>query len=91
MEFVPTGSALVVKLAVPPLRLTAPRTVDPFLKVTAPVGVPEMAGVTVALNVTLCACFEGLSDETSVVLVVTPWTTSESAGEVLALKSDDTA
>ena len=78
-------------LAAPPLRLAVPITADPFLKVTVPVGVPEVAAVTVALKVTFCPWVDGLSEETRLVEVVAAWTTSESAAEVLALKSADAA
>ncbi len=50
-----------------------PSTVAPSLKVTVPVG---EAPVTVAVNVTACPAWLGLSDEVSAVVVpatLTPW------------------
>ena len=54
MVSVPTGSAVVLKLALPPLRVAVPRTVVPTLNVTVPVGVPkpDELGATVAVKVT---------------------------------------
>ena len=81
----------MVKLAVPPDRLAVPIVVVPFLKVTVPVGVPEVAGVTVALKVTFMPWVDGLSEETTLVMVEAACTTSDTADEVLPLKSVDAA
>ena len=46
--------------------------VEPSLKVTVPVGVLEPLVVTVAVKVTACPKLDGLSEETSAVVVATP-------------------
>jgi hypothetical protein len=56
MLFAPTGSVVVVYVAVPvPSTVTMPRAVAPFRKVTAPVGivVAPVGGATTAVSVTL--------------------------------------
>lgn len=61
MLCVPAVNALVVKLAIPPLRGTLPSTVAPSLNVTEPVGTPA-ADVSVTVNVTDCPAIEGFSE-----------------------------
>jgi hypothetical protein len=56
-------------------RLTLPTTFPSILKVTVPLGVPASggasgAGVTVAVKVTDCPNVLGLTDETTVVVVL---------------------
>ncbi len=41
MPWLPTASPAVLKIAVPKLKATVPRTVEPSLNVTLPVGVRE--------------------------------------------------
>ena len=52
MQWWPTPSAAVENCAVPPLSGDVPRSLEPFINVTVPVGIPEALGVTVAENVT---------------------------------------
>ena len=52
IECVPTVSVEVVKVATPmPFNVPVPRVAVPSRKVTAPVGVPELLDVMVAVNV----------------------------------------
>ena len=57
-----------------------------FLNVTVPVAVPLYCGTTVAVKVTDSPTVEGLTDETSIVLVVARFTNWYSGGEVLPAK-----
>ncbi len=73
IECEPVVNDAVVSVAAPPLSAAVPSTVAPSLKVTVPVG---EAPVTVAVNVTACPVWLGLSEEVSAVLVLatpTPW------------------
>ena len=74
----PIARALVVvKLALPPLRVAVPRLVVPSMKVTEPVGVPlpGALALTVAVKVTDRPKSDGLAEETTVVFVVS-WLTT---------------
>jgi len=84
MDFLPANLKTLWKFASPPLSLTSPMIVVPFLNVTVPVGVPLYCGTTVALNITRCPTVEGFGDEASVVVLVARFTTCLSGGEVLA-------
>ena len=44
-----------------------PSEIVPFLNVTVPLAVPDVAGLTVAVNVTDCPETEGLTDDTRLV------------------------
>jgi hypothetical protein len=85
IESLPTARAEVVKVAWPPESVPVPRVATPFLKVTAPVGVPEPGApaLTVAVKVTDWPKTEGLAEDDTVVTLestVTVWLT---AAEVL--------
>jgi hypothetical protein len=55
MDFIPTASVVVEKVAVPLLSVRVPKIAAPDLKVTVPVGVPLLEGSnTVALKVIVC-------------------------------------
>jgi hypothetical protein len=69
IECEPPAKVEVANVADPPLRAFVPSDVVPFLNVTLPVGVPEVAGVTVAVNVTDCPKLDGFSDEPTAVVV----------------------
>jgi hypothetical protein len=69
IECVPVDRVEVDSVALPALRATVERTAVPFLNVTVPVGVPEVFAFTVAVNVTVWPCFDGLSDEVTPVVV----------------------
>ena len=86
MEFVPTGSAVVLRTATPPLTAPVPSVTVPFLKVTVPVALPPPMLATVAVKLTDLPCVAGFSDETSVVVVPTLLTTSLTAADVLVAK-----
>jgi len=86
MDFVPADLKTLWKFARPPLSLTLPMVVAPFLNVTVPVGVPLYCGTTVAVKVTDSPTVPGLTDETRVVVLVAWFTTWFSVGEVLAAK-----
>ena len=80
-------SDVVARVAMPlAFNATAPKTVAPSLKVTVPVGVPLVASVTLAVNVTDCWNEDGLTEALTVVEVPALFTVCASAGEVLALK-----
>jgi hypothetical protein len=71
IESVPTGSAVVVKLAVPLFSVPAPKRIGPYMKVTvSPSGGVPALPTTVAVKVTLCPGTEGFCEEVSVVVVV---------------------
>ncbi len=71
-----------MKDAVPPESVPAPIAVDPFLKVTFPVGVGP-AEVTFTAKVTACGYLEGLRLELRVTVVALSFTTCSIALEVL--------
>ena len=64
----PTGKVAVLRLALPPARFTVPRTTEPEVNVTVPVGV-VVGDVTVAVNLTVCPAVEGFFEDTIVVVV----------------------
>ena len=69
---------LVLKVAIPPLRVPVPMGEPPSRKATLPVGVPAPGAttVTVAVRVTACPNTEGFWEEVTVVLLsalVTTW------------------
>ena len=70
--WVPTDSAVVVKVTNPLVRVCAPPSGEPLSKnCTVPVGVPDPGGVTltVAVNITLCPNAEGVADDANEVVV----------------------
>src|ERR1700683_5103532 len=77
MLCVPAFRVEVVNSACPdPLSVTVPSAAAPSLNVTDPVAIPEVNGVTVAVNVTVCPGADGFTEETSAVDVpacVTLW------------------
>ena len=85
MECAPTVRALVMKLAMPPLRVPVPRIVVPFLKVTDPTGTAPVGVVTLALNVTLAPNFEGFSEDVTDVALVVLFTTCDTVPSVPAV------
>jgi hypothetical protein len=64
--------------------VSVPRTVVPFLKVTVPVGVPDVEDFTLAVIVTLWPTLDGLTEETTDVEVAALATFCINTGEVLA-------
>src|ERR1039458_8073932 len=84
MEWEPTESASVVNVATPlPLSPPVPNIVAPSRNVTAPVGVPPAVLATVAVKVTDCPPMEGLSDDTTDVVVGLALTTCAMILDVL--------
>jgi hypothetical protein len=81
-------SVLMLKLAVPPLKVPVPSVIVPSLKITMPVGVPAPGLVTntVAVKVTDCPKTEGLTEEVSVVVAAAGLTTWLKSGEEPPLK-----
>src|SRR5436305_1673815 len=65
----PEESADVVNAADVPLRPTVPRLDAPSMKVTLPLIVPDAVELTDAVNVTLCPCSDGLTDDVTAVVV----------------------
>src|ERR1700680_3425296 len=86
MECVPPVSVDVVNVAFPALSATVASVVALSLKVTIPVGVPEVAAVTVAVNVTAWPNVDGFSEDTTAVDVACWFTTCDNTGEVLPPK-----
>jgi hypothetical protein len=86
MECVPTDSDEVLNVALPLLSVPVPSVVEPFLKVTVPVGVPPLE-VTLAVKVTDWPDFDGFREEVTEVEVVACLTVCVSTAEVLPLKS----
>ena len=77
----PMASVEVVKVAVPPVSVPLPSAVVPSMKFTLPVAVPAPGPLaeTVAVKVTDCPNAEGLSEETTFVVVaslLTTWVTA---------------
>ena len=67
IEWLPTASEEVVNVAIPePPKVPVPSAVDPSMKVTMPVGIPEpgATAVIVAVKVTDWPNTDGLADET---------------------------
>jgi hypothetical protein len=83
MEWIPPASVDVVNAAFPALSVTVDSVVAPSLKVAVPVGVPEVAAFTVAVNVTALPDVDGFSEDTTVVDVACLFTTCDNTGEVL--------
>jgi hypothetical protein len=83
MECVPPASVEVVNAAFPAVSATVASVVMLSLKVTVPVGVPELAAFTVAVNVTDWPNVDGFSEDTTAVDVACLFTTCDNAGEVL--------
>jgi hypothetical protein len=90
MECVPCVSAVVERVAMPPLIATAlPNCVAPSKKLMVPVSVPAVFDVAVAVNVIPCPTVDGFNEEVTAVVVVasaSAFTTCETADEVLVAK-----
>ena len=71
---VPDGSTDVEIEALPPDKVAEPSVVEPYVKLTVPVGVIPLA-VTVAVNATVVPLVEGFFDDAMVVVVVAGFTT----------------
>jgi hypothetical protein len=71
---VPEGRAVVEIEALPLDKVAEPRVVEPYVKLTVPVGVTPLA-VTVAVSVTADPLVEGFFDDTMLVVVVAACTT----------------
>ena len=68
MECAPTARLDVVNVACAlPFNAPLPSVVLPSMKVTLPVGLPDFAGVTVAVKVTSCANADGFTEEMTAV------------------------
>ena len=65
------------------LRVAEPRTVVPSMKVTVPLGVPEVE-LAVAVRTVLAFTLTGFTELVSVRVVAKVWTTSFSTEEVAA-------
>jgi hypothetical protein len=70
--FEPTASEEMDKVAVPNVRVPAPKRVAPSKKLTVPVAVPAPGetAATVAVKVTDCPKTEGLVEDVNAVVVV---------------------
>lgn len=86
IEYVPPDNVELEYVAEPPLRVLVASVFVPFLNVTLPVGVPEVAGAAVAVNVTSCPKFEGFSDDTTAVVVPSLFTVCIRIDDVLPMK-----
>jgi hypothetical protein len=86
MEWAPRVKDEILRAALAELRVTVASVVEPFLKVTDPVGVPPKAGFTVAVNVTDCPGTDGFAEDASKVEVEETFTVCVSAVDVLAVK-----
>ena len=83
MEWLPNASADVLIDAVPPLNGALPSDVAPSKNWTVPVAV---AGVTVAVTVTLCPTTDGFGDVATAVELPAAFTVWTCAPEVLPVK-----
>jgi hypothetical protein len=75
MVLVPAEGNVLLRLACPPLSVTMPKVAPPFLNVTVPDGVPPNWPATVAVKVMAWLMSAGLLEETTVVVVVSLFTT----------------
>jgi len=76
IECEPAVSAVVVNVACAlPLRAPVPSVVAPSMNVTVPLGVPEPLGVTVAVSITDWPKTDGLTEDTTEVVVEALFTT----------------
>jgi len=82
IEFDPTASVEMLKVAFPALIVPVPSVVLPSVNVTVPVAV---VGVTVAVNVTETPYADGFADEASVTVVFVLFTVWVSVADVLPL------
>ena len=83
---VPTGKVESDRVATPlPFTGRLPNVVVPVENVTAPVGVPVVCEITVAVRIINWLSEEGLGEEVSATVGVCPATTWDSTGDVLAL------
>jgi len=82
IEFDPTASVEMLKVAFPALIVPVPSVVLPSVNVTVPVAV---VGVTVAVNVTDEPYADGFADEASVTVVFVLFTVWVSVADVLPL------
>jgi hypothetical protein len=82
IEFDPTTSVEMLKVAFPALIVPVPSVVLPSMNVTVPVAV---VGVTVAVNVTEVPNVDGFADEASVTVVFVLFTVWVSTEDVLPL------
>ena len=87
IECVATLKPLVLKVALPPLRLPVPSVVAPSLKVTVPVGVPAPGetALTVAVKVTDWPETDGLAEELTEAVVLAGLTVCVNGEAVLSL------
>ena len=86
IEWLPKANAEVVNVAFPPLSVPVPSVVAPSLKVTVPVGVPEVAGFTVAVKVTDWPNPDGFMEEATEVVEAALFTVCVKTDEVLPAK-----
>jgi len=73
MECDPTVRFALVMIACPLRSVPVPIDTVPFLNVTVPLGMPEVAGFTVAVNVTGAPKAAGLAEEARLVEVAAPF------------------
>ncbi len=73
----PTASAEVVNVAMPPLSVPVPIGLPPSSNVTVPVGVPDPGATapTVAVNVIDCPNTDGFTEDVTAVVVSALFTT----------------
>ena len=83
----PTIKVLILKVPLPPLRVVLPMETPLSSKVTVPVGVPAPGAraLTVAVNVTVWPNTDGLTEDTTLVLLLAWLTVSVSVGLVLVV------
>jgi hypothetical protein len=79
----PFASEVVDRLAEPFTSCTVPNGFVPDLKVTDPVGTPDVLDVTVAVNVTDWPTVDGFCEDVNDKLVAALFTTCDRAGDVL--------
>ena len=71
-------------MADPLLNVPVPSVALPSLKVTVPVGVPEVPGVALPVNVTFGPCVDRFRELVTIVVVGAAFVVSVRAAEVLA-------
>ena len=88
IALLPCVRAVVVRVAMPPLRVAVPRDVVPLKNATVPVGMPEpgLVAATVAVSVTLEPTVAGFGATVTEVVVLASLTPTESACDVLVVK-----
>lgn len=84
--WLPLESVVRASVAFPLPKDLVPRLVAPSMNVTFPVGVPEIAGVTVAVKVTEVPKVDGFNEDVTAVVLPAGFTVCVNTADVLPMK-----